>query len=225
MKTVILGAGGTSINEGIKLGLWEYIKNYDIWSLNYFFKMMPYLPKRELFTDTYFFNSNSKILPLLANKGIEIHAKHHHHYTFIKELKTHYVTKRKDEYCGREALKKNILYIGRMGLVGFFGLSLAIAEQYDNIILLGYDFGTQKPNEHFTHFYQKNIQVLSTGVGNPLIYRKPNGDIKDEVVDFSVYLADTNKCHIWNVSPNSNIPYFTKIDYPELFRMIGAQEI
>lgn len=211
-KSVIIIGGGTSIKEGISLGLWENIKDKEIWSLNYAYKTMPYLPKRELWIDISFFTNNTKDLQELNSKGVELHCKEHGKYSLIPEIKKYTTTRLPIE-------ANNKIFVGRMGLSGFFGLSLAIKEKYDTIYLLGYDFGLIE-GETKTHYYQNDIQVISSGVGRPELYRAENNInlIKPEIVDFELYLKESSK--IYNVSLKSNINYFEKIDYITFFQKI-----
>ena len=104
-----------------------------------------------------------------------------------------------------------------MGLSGMFALSLAVAEGYEEIYLLGYDFGTTVLTNKNTHFYQNNMpHVYSTGMNHPEVYRMPDNKVKREVEDFKVYL-NTPNLKIWNVSMVSNIPYFDKISYQDFY--------
>jgi len=43
-EVIILG-GGYSVKEGIEKGLWNKIKDKNVWSLNYVFLTMPFLLK------------------------------------------------------------------------------------------------------------------------------------------------------------------------------------
>jgi hypothetical protein len=212
MKSVILVGGGASIKEGIELGLWEKIKGQEIWSINFAFLTMPYLPNREVWTDISFFKNNIDILQRLYYQGVSCHAKLHHKYADIPEIKT-YETTREPVYS------KEKMFIGRMGLSGFFALSLAVKNNYDVVYLLGYDFGSKTTN---THYYQDSLNVSSTGVGHPELYRNHHGEVKEEVKDFELFLQYPTK--IYNVSLESKIPYFEKIDYPTFFSKINEKK-
>lgn len=223
-KFCVLIGGGNSIRKpSEEINLWERIVGLDLWSLNFAYKALPYPPKTQTFIDTQFFNNNSLALAQLAEKKVRIIAKAHSRYNTIKEIEQHFVTRNKSEYLGDKALEKNLIYIGRMGLCGIFALSLAIAEGYNTIYCLGFDFGTPVIGDTITHFYQNKINVASGGVGNPEIYYKHDGTIKNEVEDFEVFLTKNNS-KIYNVSPNSNIPYFEKIDYSRFFELIESEK-
>lgn len=220
MARVVLIGGGWSVKEGIEKGLWDRIKNEQVWSCNYAFMVMPYLPKKEIWVDIGFYKNNVEALQKLWEQGVEMHTKKHPQYAFIQDHLFLYDSSRESKYYyGREALEKKMIYYGKMGLSGMFALSLAIGYKFDEIFLLGYDFGSRSIKDINTHFYQDELKVYSTGVTHPEVYRMPNNTVKQaEVEDFKVYLNESVK--IWNVSSLSNIPYFDKIDYDQFFEKI-----
>ena len=221
-KSVILLGAGYSIKEGIDLGLWDKIREQENWSINYAFMTMPYLPKREIWVDIAFFKDNAEALQKLQEQGVIMITRNHHKYANIRDKLIIYDSTRElDKYYGQEAIQKNLLYYGRMGLSGMFALSLAVAERFEEIFLLGYDFGTSSLDKNQTHYYQGQLKVISTGMGRPIVYRNPNNTLKDEIKDFEVYKRETN-IKIWNVSLNSNIPYFEKISYVDFFSKLDS---
>jgi hypothetical protein len=223
LQRLIIVAGGNSVKEGIEHGLWEQIKGQEIWSINYAYRTMPYLPKREIWVDIEFYKANTESLQKLYEQGVEIHCKQHMGYAGIKEFITQYGCTRETKlYFGKEAIQKNTIYYGRMGMSGMFGLSLAIAEGYDEIYLLGYDFGNNSISNKFTHYYQFDLKVYSTGVMHPEVYRSENNEVKIEVEDYKVYLNESD-VKIWNVSIDSNITYFDKITYEHMFERINGK--
>ena len=156
----------------------------------------------------------------LHEQGVPLFTKAHNKYAGVREFLTQYgTTRERDKYYGKNAINKNLIYYGGMGLVGMFSLSVAIASSYDTIYLLGYDFGTTNITNNFTHFYQNDLKVFSTGVNHPEVYRNASNKVKREVEDFSVYLAEKD-VKIWNVSPESNIYQFDKIAYETFFEDI-----
>lgn len=181
---------------------------------------MPYLPQKEIWVDKHFFIRNVVELQKLHEKGVELVSKVHARiYDNRPEIKKYNSTRLSEKYWGKQAIEKNEIYYGRMGLVGLFAISLAIAMNYTKIILLGFDFGSLNKDDKYTHFYQTkipNIDTLSSGVGRPLVYFRPDGKIKNEVEDFKIYLNEKD-VKILNVSPNSNISYFDKIGYNQLW--------
>jgi len=207
-KSAILIGGGKSILEGVKQDLWNKISGKDIWSLNFAFLTMPYLPSRELWIDKSFFKNNIEKLETIYKMGVECHTKRGDIYAGIPEIHTYECTREQHEM-------RDKVYIGRMGMVGMFALSLAIKEGYDEIFLLGYDFGTIHLEDSHTHYYQyEGLKIESIGVGHPEIYTNNNGSIKNEVEDFAIF--NTYPTKIFNVSINSNISYFEKITW-EIF--------
>lgn len=221
MKSVIICGGGYSIQEGINLDLWSKLKSFlssglEIWSINYAFLTMPYLPHREVWIDISFFKNNIEKLQNLYKQGVKCYAKKHNIYATIPEIITY--------ECTREANQsKDKIFIGRMGLSGFFALHLACKETYSPIYLLGFDFGSDSLDNKLTHYYQNKLQVISTGVGKPSLYRNEKGQIKDEIRDFELFLSYPSK--IYNVSLNSNIPYFQKISYEEFFKLLENEKV
>jgi hypothetical protein len=211
-KDCILIGGGRSVLEGISLDLWQKIKDREIWSLNFAYKTIPYLPKKQLWIDVSFFTNNIIDIQELYGNGVECIAKSNQKYSFIPEIKKYNTTRDASE------VNNNKMFIGKMGLVGFFALSLATKEKYDRIFLLGFDFGTIEGDTK-THYYQDTIAVKSTGINHPELY-KTNNNIKKEVEDFEIFLKEPSK--IYNVSPKSNIPYFEKINYTEFFKLINV---
>lgn len=220
MKSVIIIGGGYSVKEGINLGLWTKIQGKEIWSLNYAYKTMPYLPTRELWVDKSFFKSNVESLQSLWSQGVLLQAKRHFAQASLeREIRQYETSREREKYFGKNALNKGVIYYGRMGLCGMFALSLAIAEGYTNIFCLGYDFGTPSVTDSKTHYYIGDIETSSTGIGRPSIYLTKDNTVKEEVADFEVYIRETY-INIWNVSLRSNIPYFHQIYWDEFFRKI-----
>ena len=219
-KSCILVGGGYSINDGLTKGLWEKIQGKDIWSLNHAFRTLPYLPTRQVWVDIFFFNHSVILLEDMANKGVKMYAKRHQRYAALPNITQFWTSRNKTDYHGKEAFKHNLIYFGRMGLVGLFATSLAIADGYNQIYWCGFDFGTRNMNDTKTHYYQEKINVLSGGIGKPEIYLKPDNSVREEVEDFSVFLKEED-VKIYNVSINSNIPYYEKIDWETFFNKLN----
>ena len=215
MKEVVLVAGGVSIRKGIDTGLWDKIKHLDVWSINYAYLSMPYLPEKELFVDRKFFTRNINSLEMLSLKGVQVYSKEHIIYNNLPIVQYDGI---KEEYCNKKMMQEgNTRYIGTMGLSGFFALSCAIAEDYDRIYLLGYDCGTKKKGDTITHFYQDKLEINSCGIGNTDVYYC--NDRQDLLnVEFNNY--NEEMIEIYNVSPDSNLQCFPKINYEQFFNMI-----
>jgi hypothetical protein len=216
MKRAILVGGGSSVNEGRELGLWEKIQGQDIWSVNYAFRTMPYLPTRQCWCDITFFRNNMDDMQRLAESGVLMMSKTHDHYN-NRPITQHFTTR--EEYVGaKNMIEQKKLFIGAYGLSGTFALSCAVVEGYDEIYLLGYDFGTSNINDKNTHYYQHDkMPYVSCGVGNSDVYMTENG-CKKEVRDYEHYLQEP--CKIFNVSPKSNIQCFPKITYEQFFNQL-----
>ena len=211
-KSVILVGGGKSILEGIQSDLWQKIAGKEIWSLNFAFMTMPYLPARELWIDKSFFKNNIEKLEKIYHMGVQCHTKKADLYAGIPEIHTYECTREQSEM-------REKIYIGVMGLVGTFALALATKEQYDEIFLLGYDFGTYHLEDKHTHYYQySDLRVDSSGVGRPEVYINPNGDIKKGIQDFAIF--NTYPTKIYNCSMNSNISYFEKLTWDTFYEKL-----
>ena len=199
---IIIG-GGYSIKKGIEKGLWTSInkKTIDIWSLNYAFLTMPFLPSVQLWTDFAFFLTCQKEILELGKKNVELISR-----TFGTVYKDFNI-KTYDWSPNKEPDK---LFVGKLCLVGTFALSLAEKLKYKKIYLLGYDFGTSNIEDRNTHYY------LNDDIRKPSLkgtYRKEDGSLKDSIKDYKQF----NKENIINVSLNSNIPYFKKISYTDFY--------
>ena len=219
MKNVILVGGGASIKSGLELGLWDKLKdaNVEIWSINYAFMTMPYIPAKEIWCDRCFFTENQHKLEALSKQGVECITKQNTFYDSIPEIKQYHWTR--DFYYG--TIDKP-LFLGYMGLSGNLALSLAVALGYDIIYLLGYDYGTSSMKDTKTHYYQDTLVTTSHGVNNPSIYMTDTG-VKGEVNGYSAYLQSKSK--IYNVSVNSNIQTFDKITYPQFFKLLKCDKL
>jgi len=223
-KSVVLIGGGKSVREGIQTGLWEKIKHMEVWGLNYAYKLYPYKLDRQLFVDYNFFINNRDDMEELAKQSIPIHAKKH---SQLQDITNNYIiqynsVREKGGFRGKTALQgpeEAHIFVGRLGLVGTFALSLAIAQGYNLIYLLGYDFGPPSVEDKDTHWYQGKIDVISTGVGRPTVYWEPSSDIKHQVQDYGVF-ANIEGVTIYNVSLQSNIPYLPKISYQTFYDLI-----
>ena len=226
-KQVIIIGGGYSIKEGIELGLWDKIKGRTIWSLNSAFKFMPYLPTRQLWVDPAFFKHEMIELQKLKKQGVELVARYRDNLLPLKKDITIYKTTREtSKYVGKNAIKDNLMFIGEQGFVGVFALSVVVAEGYNDIILLGYDYGSPSYGNTNTHFYQdklKQYNIRSSGAGQKHVYYELNGHLKTSVEDCDVYKKEKD-IKIWNVSTISNLYQFEKIDYKKLFEEVLDKE-
>lgn len=221
MSGVIIIGGGYSVKEEWENGLFDKIKDkgYEIWSLNFAFKTMPYLPDRQLFVDRSFFEGYKDELNDLAEKGVPITCKKHNKYAFIKEIECLDTYKEPEKFD----IESSQIYTGNMGLVGFFALSYSIQKGFKNIFLLGYDFGSPDITDTKTHYYQEEqskLNITSRGAGRPSIYRNiGTNELKKYIKDFEVY-KKVKDANIYNVSMRSNIDTFPKITYEKFYEII-----
>lgn len=224
MKRVIIIGGGDSVTEGLSKDLWTKIKGNTIWSLNYAFMTMPYLPTREIWVDRSFFKHNIDVLSDLANKNVEMIGMIMEGLTQLPKAKLYKAVRKQEEYNGKEGIIKNKIYRGSQGFVGTYAIHLAICEGYNEIFLLGFDYGvppSENPSTQ-THFYQGKIKVQSDGVGRPEVYLTRTNKVNPKVSDYQVFLQEKD-IKIWNVSPLSNISCFEKLTYDDFFTKIGVK--
>lgn len=229
MKRVIILGGGYSVRDAIdNANLWHNIKDQEVWSLNSCFKAMPFLPSKQLFVDRDFWRHEADSMQTLHSKGVTVITREMGHLLQNRpELIKYGCTRVQSEFKGTNGIKDNLIFNGNMGLVGIFALHIAACMDYDEIYLLGYDFGSTHVDNKKTHWYQDQIpqlKIQSFGAARPEVYlHKDPGhvnEIRKDVEDFRVFVGLGKK--IYNVSPNSHIPYFQKIDYTTFFQQIGV---
>ena len=245
-KPIIIAGSGNSLpflnsqfyreKCGIPLKLKEIIKgNYTI-GLNYFFRY-GCITTFNMFSDWQFYVDNYKSLkklPLIVG-------------AHDPSLKSH---KRDITHDNTILLKNSGIYHGKKSislgcfskqLIGIFSLSLAIALEFKKIFLIGYDACEVNGQ---THFYQgvadlkKSIPIYIKGKlkDHRLHFRglgkKENGKYNTSTYDikknlnkkwFAPFINEDVK--IYNVSPNSAIDVFEKIDYETFYSKIKNNHI
>lgn len=220
-KKVIIIGGGYSVKEGLAKDLWNKIINKEIWSLNFCYEFMPYVPKRQIWMDRNVFIDKCKEIQIMYHKGVDLYTQFNALYkSFSEDIVINQLTTFRDKK-DFDSLFPEKLFVGRFGFVGILSLSLAIKENYDEIYLLGYDFGTTSINDSNTHWYQELVKekgIKSKGVGNAKVYIEHNNIVKSSVGDFDCF--EKYKDKIYNVSLKSNIGCFNKISYDEFFNKI-----
>lgn len=214
-KDVVIIGGGSSVNEGIEKGLWDRLREStaEVWSINYAFKVMPFLPDREVWVDGTFFRNNTNILEELNNKGVICCSKKEDRYLYLPQIKQYPIKKTNNDKEG--------IFIGTLGLSGMLALGIAVLEGYNRIFLLGYDFGTTNQGVTFTHFYQDKTDYISTGVGRPQVYLESFDRPKKNIRDFDFY---KDKGEIYNVSLKSHINSYPKLSYEEFYEKLCKKE-
>ena len=112
-------------------------------------------------------------------------------------------------------------------MTGIFALHLANLLKPKNIFLLGYDWNKRsiediKKEAHYDghtdlniHYYNKEIQ--HRGIGYVGFYERHNPN------NYFKYF-NNSKSKIYNVSSNSNIENFPKIDYPTFFKLLSKEK-
>ncbi len=210
-ECIIIG-GGHSINDGLALGLKKKIKNKFIIGCNYSFRHFDttlicfydrkfYHPKPEEIKNNPMIYDELKTLPLLA--GINFNG--------MEEFQLPNTLLFKKATVRNQNPLKQGFYCGKgIGLTGIFALDLAsfLLDYKGVIYLLGFDWTTNKKQP--THYYTKQ-EINHRGVGWVASYQiqKPNKQ-------FMFFKKESN-LKIYNVSLNSNINEFEKIDYTTFF--------
>lgn len=219
MKECIIIGGGYSVKEGIEKGLFNKIKGKNVISINYAYKVMPFIPAIELWSDLSFFENNMQDILNLYNRGCQLYCKANSRYKIYSKV-LNKIQLNQLLPTTEKKYKENLYFVGNNSLSGFLALSLAV-KNYDRIYLLGYDWGGHPKNKTFTHFYQNDINVISTGIGKPKIYEINNQPVK-AINGFNYYLQFHKQ--IYNVSLTSRIKDFIKITYEDFFKLIGNNE-
>jgi hypothetical protein len=206
-KQLFLIGGGSSIQDGLKLGLWEKLKDKFTIGTNFSYKF--FSATAQVYVDAPFYDANASELsklPLILGTAYKVKQRLPNTCFFTP---TNSYTR--DLSDG--------VYSPRLS--GIYALSLAVCIlDSGTIFLLGYDMqgtGKDEKNRAITHFYQG--QVEHGGVGKINYY-----DIKNRSeIDFGVFRQET-KVKIYNVSPNSRINCFEKINYEQMFKLMLTQE-
>jgi len=216
MNDVIIIGGGYSVKEGIDKQLWDKIqhKGIDVWSVNFSHMFMPFNPSVQIWADIGVWTKGRTELIELHSKGTELICKNYAGYD------NNYFINKYDVTPFIEKSSETNIFIGRMGLSGVFALSLAISRKYENIYLLGYDFGSTHIRNNNTHWYEDLNEDINAGsYGRSGIYWAGENKIRDEIKDFDIIKKHT-KVEVYNVSLTSNIISFPKLSYDEFYKRI-----
>ena len=214
-NTAIIWGGGSSIKEGLSLGLADAVKDKFVVGLNWSFIDYPDFTFYSYVDNNNFFAKAGKEalekLSLIICKDWGINRLSNtialksspNYYRDLRPPKPY--PQERGVYCSK--------------LVGLFALTLTIhLLQEGTIYLLGYDGGAinnerDSKNRHITHYYQGEIK--HSGIGRVSWY-----EAKDRLIrEFAPYMHE-KRVKIYNVSPNSRINTFEKIDYKQFFKMI-----
>ena len=225
-------------DHGLDMRLEELIRgNYSI-GLNYFWKYG--CPSTFYsFSDWQYYEDNHKALKSLSliigsyDPSLKCHKRDRTHENTI-------LLKNSGIYNGKESIEKGVF---AKQLIGIWALSLAIALGFKEIYLLGYDC---KEINGQTHFYQgvvdlnKSTPIYLKGklVDNRKHFRgvgkEENGKYKTSTYEikkhlnekwFAPFQAERKTIKIYNVSPESAIKVFEKLNYDEFYAKIKNNHI
>jgi hypothetical protein len=215
INDIILIGGGKSISEGLALGLKEKIKNKCVFVCNY--AMFHFEHSALIFSDKNFY------VPLYAKKNPE---KNPDIYEDLK--KEPLIIGKKLNNGIEEFLLPNTKLIEakiESPLTGIFALEIACRLEPKNIWLLGYDFTRQpipKDKSKYTGYADFNIHyyddIKHRGISYTSFYDRHSPDYY-----FKVF--NNSKSKIYNVSPESLIEDFEKIDYTTMFELLSNEEV
>ena len=208
-QIIILG-GGTSIRNGIELGLWSELDGKFTIGLNYSYKFFQATLQTYVDALTFYKYEVRELQQLPLVVGLPYGIKDPSPNTLLIPATNTY----------KRDLSNGIF---TMSLVGTYALSMAIhLLDEGEIFLLGYDFGNigGRVDEHqrpMTHFYQGECQ--HSGIGKTNFYQIKNREQRD----FGVF-KNEKKVKIWNVSPYSNLTVFEKINYLTFFAKLSPEK-
>jgi hypothetical protein len=249
-KPIIICGAGASIpflnslyyrnHHGLPIKLETIIKtNYSI-GLNHFFKygsattFLSFVDS-EFYEDNY---ENLKHVPLLIGKTSPVLKRHQHDITHPNTI----LLKKSSGYKGKDSFSEGV-YSNQ--LVGIWALTVAIALGFKEIYLLGYDCCEINGK---THFYQgvidlnkkRELYVNGKKVGEELMHRGlgKKQTKKGERYSTSTYnrtenlnnqwfkpFKDLKDIKIYNVSSESKIDLFEKIDYDSFYLRVWNNHI
>ncbi len=196
--TVIVG-GGSSVREGLRMGLWDRISDTQIFAVNYTGLKMPYAPDLACWLDHHYPPDIQKAfaeLPCL---------KYSKHLGAYGDTEAMNVTNSPKDFPA--CLEQNVQFVGQRTISGIFALSLAVWLKCRRIFLLGYDWnvGADGVSDWYTDASTKKAWLK-----NDLA---PYEDISDHDV-FAPH------AEIFNVSPITHIKSFPVITFEKFFEMI-----
>lgn len=218
-EVVILG-GGSSIKKAFSIGLRTLLSDRFCIGCNYSFRHFPLTFLT--FGDYNFYAPQHLKKPPIKNPDI---------YEELKSLPLIIGMDKKEKL--REIIHPNTILLKNVSslnkiqsakegfytknmLTGVFSLSLAcfLLNYTGKIFLMGFDFNSQGD----THYYSKE-EIDHRGQGWHGCYSSHNPN-----TIFNGYLK-FNELKIYNVSPESNITTFEKIDYPKFYELLSNEEV
>jgi len=215
IKEIIIIGGGKSVSDGISLGLKDKIKDKFVIVCNFSFFHFDHT----LLTccDREFYRSTNL-------------ARHPDIYERLKEEPLIISTMKPKAnliiHPNTILLKRNANYSDnplRDGfltfLTGIFSLQLALLFEPENLFLCGFDYGQLNPKDkkitqtkEDIHYYGKKILHRGSGLVSYYNHNDPDRFFKH---------FNNSKSKIFNVSPQSAIQNFEKVDYPTMFNLMS----
>lgn len=214
MNDLVIIGGGTSVKEGLDMGLWDKIKHLDICTCNNAILHIPYPPKIAVWLDST--DKDPKVLEkILATPCIRVTQMNHDQNDDGRVIRFDILRLRDDtdktvDHIDR-GIKEGKLYVGGRMFTGIFAISLAIYMGYKKIYLLGFDWYKGKDGKCEWWDYQTNPKIFMH-----------KGKAQPDVSDHDVFIG---KADIINVSQKSLIPSFPKITYKKFFNLTGRKDV
>jgi len=225
-RCVIVGSGnsirnGDDITENKDLPLWNLIKNEFTLSANFNYKW--FVPSVHMFSDYQFYTTqkeNLDKLPLLVSfrNGFYEHKDTRH----LKGDNL-YLVKPSSVYYGKDSWEKGF-YSSQ--LVGIFMITFAVALRCKQIFILGMDGCEINDRTHFydkfdgTYIYNRHV-YCGVGKDKREFYKTGNYNKINELNNVWYKPFELVKdVEIFNVSPESVIETFPKINYQEFYKIL-----
>ena len=222
-KQAIIIGGGASIQDGIALGLKEKLQNKFVVACN--FAWHHFTNTFTIFLDNKVWTGHllGKDNPYIDTKHVEIIKQQKllvaSDRTKIKNPPANMIVLKKGNKYNREKSLTEGFYVGHF--TGIFALSVVsfLMNYTGQIFILGFDW-TKQPKDGsipITHYY-KEAEINHRGQHRVNNYNTMNPDDK-----FKYFLEPNLK--IYNVSPNSNIKVFEKINYKTMFELLNNKVV
>jgi hypothetical protein len=216
INEIIIIGGGSSIANGISLGLKDHIKDKFIIAINDAYK--DFDSTFISFVDADFYKrelNNLNKYPLIIGNNQQ-----QENFKDIK-LPNTYLLKSTSNY-NRDILKYGCYTRGNLTGIWSITLALWLMDFKGILYILGYDFSKRTPeqikNKEFVsyHYYSKDEKEKSEQIhpGGNWYERNNPDDI------FKPFLQE-KAVKVYNVSPDSNINTFEKISYEQFFKQMS----
>jgi hypothetical protein len=220
IKDIIIIGGGKSISQGLETGLKEHLEGKCVILINYAYRHFEgtflcfgdkdfYAPMHVKYD-----KNNPDIYEELDKLPLIIGAKKNHDLDSVLHPNTIMIRNPKQELVAVSVL------------TGIFALGIAEKLEPENIFLLGFDWDRRDPktipigknynpkSDLDIHYYGKEIKHIGSGYYGIYENHNPNN-----------YFKYFNNCKskIYNVSPDSTIENFKKIDYSKFYSLLSNQ--